>query len=100
LYFSKALIPAVRHSRDPLPVLQHIGLYAYRFPTLERLVNLPPTPLEEVEGLEQLRALESGIPVKVVEVDYRGRSHASVDSPNDIVIVEQLIAAEGELTPP
>lgn len=97
LYFSKALIPAVRHLSEPLPVWQHIGLYAYRTASLARLVALPPSPLEETEGLEQLRALENSIPVKVVEVDYRGRSHASIDSPADLAVAEQLIAAEGEL---
>jgi 3-deoxy-manno-octulosonate cytidylyltransferase (CMP-KDO synthetase) len=99
MYFSKALIPAVRNMCDPLPVMQHIGLYAYRFDVLARLVALPPTPMESVEGLEQLRALEHAIPIKVVEVDYRGRMHASVDSPGDVPIVERLIDAQGELAP-
>jgi 3-deoxy-manno-octulosonate cytidylyltransferase (CMP-KDO synthetase) len=97
MYFSKALIPAIRNPRDPLPVKQHVGLYGYRLDILERLVGLPASLLEEVEGLEQLRALENGIPIKVVEIDYRGRSHASVDSPADVPVVEQLIGVEGEL---
>jgi 3-deoxy-manno-octulosonate cytidylyltransferase (CMP-KDO synthetase) len=97
MYFSKALIPAIRNLRDPLPVKQHVGLYGYRFEVLEQLVSLPPSLLEEVEGLEQLRALENGIPIKVVEIDYRGRSHASIDSPSDVPVVEHLISVEGEL---
>jgi 3-deoxy-manno-octulosonate cytidylyltransferase (CMP-KDO synthetase) len=99
MYFSKQLIPFLRNPATPLPVMQHVGLYAYRFDTLAKLVALPPSPLEEVEGLEQLRALENGIPIKVVEIDYRGRSHASIDSPNDVPVVERLIDSEGELAP-
>jgi 3-deoxy-manno-octulosonate cytidylyltransferase (CMP-KDO synthetase) len=99
MYFSKALIPGLRNLHGQLPVRQHIGLYAYRLETLKRLVALAPTPLEEVEGLEQLRALENAIPIKVVDVDYRGRSHASIDSPSDISVVERLIDINGELAP-
>jgi 3-deoxy-manno-octulosonate cytidylyltransferase (CMP-KDO synthetase) len=99
MYFSKALIPALRFPVDPLPVKQHIGLYAYRFETLEALIALQPSPLEEAEGLEQLRALENSVPIKVIEVDYRGRSHASIDSQKDVPIVERLIEEQGELVP-
>lgn len=97
LYFSKRVIPFIRGAHDDPPVYRHIGLYAYRTETLRRLCDLPMGPLEQVEQLEQLRALEHGIPIKVVEVDYRGRTHWSVDAPEDITMVEQLIAAEGEL---
>jgi 3-deoxy-manno-octulosonate cytidylyltransferase (CMP-KDO synthetase) len=99
MYFSKALIPFLRNAGENMPVMQHVGLYAYRFETLAHLVALPPSPLEEIEGLEQLRALENGIPIKVVEIDYRGRSHASIDSPHDVAVVERLIDSEGELAP-
>jgi 3-deoxy-manno-octulosonate cytidylyltransferase (CMP-KDO synthetase) len=47
--------------------------------------------------LEQLRALENGMPIRVVEVDYRGRTHWSVDTPEDISHVEEIINREGEL---
>ena len=98
LYFSKSLIPFVReNSSDQLPVFRHIGLYIYRYPVLKRYLALPQSLLEKTEGLEQLRALENGIPIKVVQVDYRGRSHWAVDSQADIEQVEQLIASEGEL---
>lgn len=98
LYFSKAPIPFVRSkdSKD-LPIFRHIGLYAYTRETLKEYLQLPATPLELTEGLEQLRALENGIPIRVVEVDYRGRTHWSVDSPTDVERVEAIIAAEGEL---
>ena len=100
LYFSKTIIPSLR-KRDQAqpPVYRHIGLYGYRLATLDRLAALPPSPLEQAEGLEQLRALENGIPIRVVLTDYRGRTHWSVDSPEDAVMVETLIGRFGELVP-
>ncbi|WBQ12806.1 3-deoxy-manno-octulosonate cytidylyltransferase [Hyphomonadaceae bacterium BL14] len=96
LYFSKAIIPFRRH-RDAARIYKHIGLYAYRFAALEKLVALEPGPLELAESLEQLRALENGIPIRVVLTDYRGRTPWSVDSPRDAEIAAQIIAAEGEI---
>ncbi|MBI1309051.1 MAG: 3-deoxy-manno-octulosonate cytidylyltransferase [Proteobacteria bacterium] len=94
LYFSKAVIP---YPRGEARVLRHIGLYGYRTDALRKLGELPETPLEKTEKLEQLRALENRMPIKVVEVDYRGRNHASVDSPEDVARVEEILAAQGEL---
>lgn len=100
LYFSKALIPFLR---DPAgagerpPIHRHVGMYAYRFDVLERYVSLGESPLERAEGLEQLRALENGISIQVVLVDYRGRTHWSVDTPDDLAKVEAIIEREGEL---
>ena len=96
LYFSKTIIP-FRRDRDAARIYKHIGLYAYRFAALERLVALEPGPLELAESLEQLRALENGIPIRVVLTDYRGRTPWSVDSPRDADIAAQIIAAEGEI---
>ncbi len=98
LYFSKALIPYNRDTESlERPLFRHIGLYGYRIPTLQRLSQLPEGPLERSEKLEQLRALENGIPIRVVEVDYLGRTHGSVDRPEDVAFVESIIAREGEL---
>ena len=99
LYFSKALIPFIRadHKGDFPPVWRHIGMYGYRREALLQLLQWPEGPLEAAEQLEQLRALENGMPIQVVPVDYRGRRHWSVDSPADVQIVEQLLVAEGEL---
>lgn len=98
LYFSKAVIPYDRNEQNPSrPVFRHIGLYAYRTQTLQRLSQLPEGPLEKSEQLEQLRALENGIPIRVVEVDYRGRTHGSVDRPEDVPFIESVISREGEL---
>lgn len=97
LYFSKAVIPFQREKSAGTPVYKHIGLYAYRFGTLARLVSLEPTPLEKAESLEQLRALENAIPIRVVLTDYRGRTPWSVDSPRDAQIAADIIAREGEI---
>ena len=94
LYFSKETIPLLRKvdRSQPCPVFRHIGLYAYRFEILQRYLTLEESALECCEGLEQLRALEHGIPIRCVEVDYRGRAHASIDNPGDIEVVERLLA--------
>jgi 3-deoxy-manno-octulosonate cytidylyltransferase (CMP-KDO synthetase) len=96
LYFSKAIIPFRREDAG-VSVYKHIGLYAYRFSTLKQLINLEASPLERTESLEQLRALENGIPIKVVLTDYRGRTPWSVDSPRDAEIAADIIAREGEI---
>jgi 3-deoxy-manno-octulosonate cytidylyltransferase (CMP-KDO synthetase) len=67
LYFSRSPIP---YPRDGDPIrLRHAGIYAYRRETLRRLVATAPTPLERAESLEQLRALETGIAIRVLVVD-------------------------------
>lgn len=96
LYFSKSLIPFRRGDVDT-PVYRHIGLYGYRADALSRYIQLPETPLERAEQIECLRALEYGMKIRVVPVDYRGRSHCSVDSESDIRRAEELIVREGEL---
>jgi 3-deoxy-manno-octulosonate cytidylyltransferase (CMP-KDO synthetase) len=96
LYFSKAIIPFRREDAG-VPVHKHIGLYAYRFSTLKRLVALEPSPLERTESLEQLRALENGIPIRIVLTDYRGRTPWSVDSPRDAEIAADIVEREGEI---
>lgn len=96
LYFSKAIIPFRREDAG-VPVYKHIGLYAYRFSALKQLVALEPSPLERTESLEQLRALENGIPIRIVLTDYRGRTPWSVDSPRDAEIAADIIAREGEI---
>lgn len=99
LYFSKRIIPYVRQNWPDPPVYRHIELYGYRFHTLCRLCEIQPGPFELAEGLEQLRALENGIPIRVVPVDYRGRTHWTLDAPGDVHTVERLIDREGELVP-
>ncbi|MDE3068252.1 MAG: 3-deoxy-manno-octulosonate cytidylyltransferase [Verrucomicrobiota bacterium] len=73
------------------PFLKHLGIYGYRRETLLRLVRFPVAPLENAEKLEQLRALENGIPVAVVRVDY---DSVGVDAPEDVKRVEKLLAKQ------
>ena len=80
LYFSRAPIP-YRRGGDGAVAAVHIGLYAYRRETLLALAALPPTPLERSESLEQLRALEHGIPIRVLETSYVS---IAVDTPDDL----------------
>jgi 3-deoxy-manno-octulosonate cytidylyltransferase (CMP-KDO synthetase) len=69
--------------------LKHLGIYGYRRETLLRLVKYPVSPLEAAEKLEQLRALENGIQIAVVIVDY---DSVGVDVPEDVAKVEAIIS--------
>lgn len=97
LYFSRAIIPAIRTPRDPLPVYLHIPIFGYRMNALSEYVSLPVGELEEVEGLEQLRAIEHGIPIRAFETDYRGRTHGVVEVEDDLKRIEAILDREGEL---
>jgi 3-deoxy-manno-octulosonate cytidylyltransferase (CMP-KDO synthetase) len=90
LYFSRAPIPHLRdgHAGGASPYLLHIGLYVYRRDVLLKLASLPPTPLEERERLEQLRALEHGIRIRVVTT---GHPSIGVDTPEDLERVRRLL---------
>jgi 3-deoxy-manno-octulosonate cytidylyltransferase (CMP-KDO synthetase) len=99
LYFSKSLIPFVKKPGGDLPIYRHIGIYGFRPETLAEYVTLPMGQFEKAEELEQLRALENGIKMRVVQCDYRGRTHWSIDSPGDLVEAEAIVAREGELLP-
>jgi 3-deoxy-manno-octulosonate cytidylyltransferase (CMP-KDO synthetase) len=73
------------------PFLKHLGIYGYRRETLLRLVKFPLSPLEEAEKLEQLRALDNGIQIAVVKVDY---DSVGVDVPDDVKRVEELLTTD------
>ncbi len=106
LWFSKTIIPAIRNEdklreTDPRsPVWRHVGLYGYALDALERFEACPPTVLENLEGLEQLRLLELGIPVMTVAVDPPRFDSSGIDTEADISRVEALIAIYGDPTPP
>jgi len=87
LYFSRALIPHVRDGARDVEYLGHIGLYAFRMRTLARYVGWPPSTLENLERLEQLRLLENGIPIRVVRV---GEHSPGVDTPEDLERIRHL----------
>jgi 3-deoxy-D-manno-octulosonate cytidylyltransferase len=90
LYFSRAPIPWVRDTNTTVAARhwKHIGLYAFRRDTLLEFPTLPPGELEHIEQLEQLRWLENGFRIRVVETDYDA---VSVDVPADIERVEKLL---------
>lgn len=84
LYFSRAPIPYWRDG-GPAPAglhWQHLGLYAFRRPALERWAALGPTPLEEAERLEQLRALQYGLTIGVARLDRP--APPGIDTPEDL----------------
>ena len=100
LYFSRRTIPYLREAASrsaneqlaAFPFLKHLGIYGYRRETLLRLVRFPVSPLEQAEKLEQLRALENGIPIAVVKVDY---DSVGVDAPEDVTKVEKILGNHG-----
>jgi 3-deoxy-manno-octulosonate cytidylyltransferase (CMP-KDO synthetase) len=89
MYFSRAPIPFVRNADSGADAWRHVGLYVYRRDCLLRLASLTPTSLERAEALEQLRALEHGIRIRVVETQY---DSIGVDTPADLERVRQLAA--------
>lgn len=94
LYFSRAAIPYPRREgaaeRSFAKRLAHVGIYGYRKDVLLRLAELEPSPLERCESLEQLRALDNGIPIRVLEV---ASSEPGVDTPEDLARAEAMLAA-------
>jgi 3-deoxy-manno-octulosonate cytidylyltransferase (CMP-KDO synthetase) len=92
LYFSRSLIPFPRHRPPHYRVFEHVGVYAYTRECLLRLAALPVSPLEEIESLEQLRALENGIPILVVETSSRAQT-ISVDTQADLERVREAMRA-------
>ena len=84
LYFTRATAP---HGDGPL--YHHIGLYAYRRSALARFVNLPPSPLEQREKLEQLRALEAGMRI---DLSIVGEVPLGVDTPHDLDRARAMLA--------
>lgn len=85
LYFSRSTIPYDRDGDQNIVHYRHIGVYAYRKQVLLDFIKLPQSRLEQIEKLEQLRLLENGIPIRMVETDYQG---IGIDTPDDLVKVE------------
>lgn len=88
LYFSRSLIPFDRDGASGYNYMRHIGVYAWRRETLLSFVSLGMGKLERVEKLEQLRALENGIAIRMVETDYQG---IGIDTPEDLEKAERII---------
>ena len=91
LYFSRSPIPFPRSGGIEPSYFGHLGIYAYRRDFLLNFGSLPYSPLENTEKLEQLRVLEAGIAIRVLEVEAMG---PGVDTPEDLEEVRRIVAAQ------
>ena len=89
LYFSRSMIPYLREGGEETVVYRHWGIYAYRRETLAKFVSLPEGRLERCEKLEQLRALENGIRIKVIRTSF---DSIGIDTPDDLVRAQEFRA--------
>ena len=98
LYFSKRLIPHLPKwaaDADPTPMKLHVGVYAYRPRALELYRDAPQSELEILEGLEQLRFMDAGVAVAVVEVGTPPFALRELNNPEDVAPIEEALAAAG-----
>lgn len=99
LYFSKEVIPYTGRplrADETIPVFHHVGAYAYRRGPLLEYAEHREGPLEAWEGLEQLRFMENGVPVRCVEVEGKGRIFWELNNPEDAPRIEAALRALGE----
>lgn len=99
LYFSKEVVPFTGRTYDAeemTPVYHHVGVYAYRPAALRAYADWPAGPLETLEGLEQLRFLERGVPVLCVEVAAKGRAFWELNNPADVARIETMLREMGQ----
>ncbi len=90
LYFSRASIPFQRDAKsERTSKLRHLGVYAYDAKWLLQMAQLPPSRLEQIEKLEQLRALENGVTIRVLEV--QDVVNIAIDTPADLVAAQQYL---------
>lgn len=98
LYFSKRLIPhlpAGALNGEMSPVRLHVGVYAYRPKALELYASTPPSELELLEGLEQLRFLDAGVPIGVVDVETPSFALRELNNPQDVTPIEEALREAG-----
>ena len=93
LFFSRSLLPYPRNQSDLFKVYKHVGIYAYTRTFLMQYAAMAPTPLEQVESLEQLRVLENGYKIKVLESDFQG---VGVDTQADLDAVNKLLGKQNK----
>jgi 3-deoxy-manno-octulosonate cytidylyltransferase (CMP-KDO synthetase) len=98
IWFSKNILPAIRKESQMRgesafsPVYQHIGLYGFSSAALEKFCALPQSHYEQLEGLEQLRLIENGIPIACVPIEIKdGAMPYGIDTPEDLVRAETLL---------
>jgi 3-deoxy-manno-octulosonate cytidylyltransferase (CMP-KDO synthetase) len=92
LYFSRFPIPHSREKMSPPLSLKHVGIYGYRWQALEKFCRASVSPLEKAESLEQLRALDMGLPIHVLKVEG---AIQGLDVPEDVQKVEQILKTGG-----
>lgn len=98
LYFSKEVLPFTNGAgtaNGMVPVFHHVGLYAYRPSALAAYAQWTPGPLEELEGLEQLRFLENGHPIQTVTVSALGAVFWELNNASDISLIERYLERMG-----
>lgn len=102
-WFSKQIIPAIRketelrQQQDLSPIYRHIGLYGYATSILEQYISWPESNYEQLEGLEQLRLLDNGVPIDCLMVDYQSLpAMTGIDSPQDVIRAHTLIKEQGD----
>ncbi len=93
IYFSKEVLPYGGDAgpEAKAPVFHHVGVYAFRPAALQKYLSWPEGPLEKTEGLEQLRFIENGSPVRCVEVEARGRHFWELNNPEDLCVIEDVL---------
>ena len=91
LYFSRSLLPYPRKKTEDFKAYKHIGIYAYRRDFLLQYAALEPTCLEQIESLEQLRVLENGFKIKVLNTDFHG---IGIDTQEDLEAVNKIFEQE------
>lgn len=101
-WFSKAILPAIRdetalrRAGAPCPVWRHVGLYGYRLAALQAFEAAPPSALERLEGLEQLRFFDLGIAIDTIEIPPATFDLSGIDTEADLVRAEAMIALHGD----
>ncbi len=93
LYFSRRLIPYTREKQQQVNYLKHVGIYGYTADLLEIYNELPFSQLEDMEKLEQLRLIEAGISINLIEVDS---IQQGVDTPADLEVVRRYLSSSSD----
>lgn len=98
IWFSKNIIPAIRKEEkmrlesDTSPIFQHMGLYGFKRTALEKFCSLPQGHYEQLEGLEQLRLIENGIPIRCIAIEVEaGKMQSGIDTPEDLERAETML---------
>lgn len=94
LLFSRAVIPFVRDAGTPARYYKHVGVYAYRKNTLLQFTRWPVSMLEQVEKLEQLRYLENGVKIRMVQTSHAG---IGIDTPEDLEKAKAFLTLQNEI---